>query len=70
MNARINDIIPALIDSCPSDGPTTVSWIIRAGAGSLPDLRTLAKSFASWIVKLPVIEERPPSISWFTRGAE
>ena len=50
---------PALIDSAPSDGPTTCSWMIVAGAGSLPDLRTFARSSASSSVKSPVIDEEP-----------
>ena len=47
----MNDNIPELIDSCPSEGPTTVSCVMRAGAGSLPDSSTLAKSRASVMVK-------------------
>ena len=40
----MNDIKPALIASLPRDGPTTASSIICAGAGSLPDLSTFARS--------------------------
>ena len=35
MKAITNEIIPALIDSWPSEGPTTVSWMILAGARNL-----------------------------------
>ena len=70
MKAITNEIIPALIDSWPSEGPTTVSWMILAGAGTLPELSTLARSLASWMVKSPVICDCPLSIFELTRGAE
>ena len=37
---------PASIASFPNEGPTIASSIIRAGAGSLPDFKILAKSLA------------------------
>ena len=45
--------------SLPNDGPTIASSIIRAGAGSFPDLRIFDKSLASFIVKFPVICDLP-----------
>ena len=66
--AKINDDIPALIASSPSEGPTIASSIIRAGAGNLPDFKMLAKSFASFKVKSPVIDDLPPAISACTVG--
>ena len=59
-----NDINPELIASCPSVGPTMVSEIICAGAGSLPDFRILDRSSASSIVKSPVISVLPAVISF------
>ena len=61
--AEIHDMIPALMDACPKDGPTMSSCTIWAGAGILPDFNTLAKSFACSGVKCPVICELPPVIS-------
>ena len=66
----MNDTRPCCIDCAPSDGPTTSSCTMRAGAGMRPDLRVLARSFVSSMVKLPDICELPPSISELTRGAE
>ena len=65
-----NEMRPCWIDCAPSVGPTTSSWTMRAGAGIRPDLRVLARSFVSSMVKLPEICELPPSISLLTRGAE
>ena len=53
----MNEVKPALIASSPSEGPTIASSIIRAGAGNLPDFKIFAKSFASFKVKLPVIDD-------------
>ena len=58
------------MDSDPSEGPTTCSWMIVAGAGSLPDFSTFARSSASSRSKFPVISELPPVISVFTVGYE
>jgi len=45
--------------------------MISAEAGSLPALNTLAKSMASFNVKLPEISEFPPAIGpLVTPGAE
>ena len=55
VSAIRNERKPASIASCPNDGPTMASSIMRAGAGSLPDFKMLAKSLASLIVKFPVI---------------
>ena len=68
--AMTNEIALALIDSAPRVGPTTSSDTILTFAAILPDLRTLARSLASSVSKLPVMLERPPVISVFTRGAE
>ena len=65
-----NEITPERIDAAPSEGPTTCSWTIVAGAGSLPDLSTLARSVASSTEKFPVIDETPPVISPSTLGYE
>ena len=70
MKAIRNEIIPDWMDLAPSEGPTTCSWMIFAGAGSLPDLRTLVRSVASSTVKLPEICELPPVISVCTVGYE
>ena len=59
---------PARMEAEPRDGPTTCSWMMVAGAGSLPDLRTFARSSASCMSKLPVIWELPPVISFRTFG--
>ena len=59
-----NEIIPALMDLAPREGPTTCSWMMVAGAGSLPDLRTFTRSVASSGVKWPVIEELPPVMAF------
>ena len=67
--AMMNDTKPCCIDSMPSDGPTTSSCTMRVGAGILPELSVLARSFVSSIVKFPVISELPPDISPFTLGA-
>ena len=56
----MKDFKPAFIASSPNEGPTIASSIIRAGAGNLPDFKIFAKSFASFTVKFPVIDERPP----------
>ena len=45
-NPNINAIIPALIESSPSPGPTVRSSIIFIGAGNAPDLNNKAKSVA------------------------
>ena len=66
--AMMKDTRPAWMDSAPREGPTTCSWTIVAGAGSLPDLRTLVRSVASSMEKLPVISEEPPVISLMTLG--
>ena len=50
-SATANEKIPALIDSCPNDGPMMSSCTMRAGAGILPDFNTLARSFACSGVK-------------------
>ena len=64
----MNEMRPALMDSDPSEGPTTCSWMIFAGAGSLPEFNTLARSVASSTPKCPEISELPPVISEFTLG--
>ena len=61
---------PDWMDSAPSEGPTTCSWTIVAGAGSLPDFSTLVRSVASSMLKFPVIEDEPPVISPWTLGYE
>ena len=58
------------MDSAPSDGPTTCSCTILAGAGSVPDFSTFTRSSASSRVKFPLICEFPPVISVFTTGWE
>ena len=69
MNTRITivaitiDHNPELIASAPKEGPTTASSTILVGAGNFPLFKIFAKSPASSIVKLPVIEERPLGIS-------
>ena len=69
MKAMTNEIKPCWIDCAPSDGPTMSSCTIRAGAGIRPDLRVLARSLVSSMVKFPLISELPPEISLLTRGA-
>ena len=64
----MKEMRPARMEALPSEGPTTCSWMMVAGAGSLPDWRTLARSCASWTSKLPVMEELPPVISFWTVG--
>ncbi len=59
----MKELKPELIASCPSEGPTTASSTILAGAGIFPTFRIFARSLASSKVKLPVIEERPLGIS-------
>ena len=49
------DIKPALIDSCPREGPTTSACTTLAEAGNLPAPSTSVRSFASSCVKLPEI---------------
>ncbi len=56
--------------SWPKEGPTIASSTILAGAGILPPFNNVAKSFASAMVKFPVMEERPPLISFCTVGKE
>ncbi len=68
--ATMNDMKPSSIAFWPSDGPITVSEMMSTLAAILPLLSTLARSLASSVVKLPVIDERPPSITLLTRGAE
>ncbi len=68
--AMMNEIRPSWIASCPREGPTTSSCTIRTPACILPDLSTFSRSCASCGVKLPVMEERPPSMRPFTVGAE
>ncbi len=64
------DISPFLIESAPREGPTVLSSRILTGAGRAPALSAMARSFASSVVKLPVIRAWPPDIfSWIT-GAE
>ena len=70
MSATTNEKIPALIDSCPNDGPTISSCTMCAGAGILPDFNTFAKSLDCSGLKLPVMIELPPVISVLTFGAE
>ena len=41
--------------SLPKSGPTVLSSIIFIGAGRAPDPNKIAKSFASFTVKLPDI---------------
>ena len=66
----MNDMTPWRIESLPNDGPTVRSSAISTGAGNAPARRTIDKSRASLISKLPVIDARPPPIrSWIT-GAE
>ena len=59
----MNDFNPASIASSPNEGPTIASSIILAGAGNFPDFKILAKSFASFTEKFPVIDDLPPLIS-------
>ena len=61
---------PDLMDSAPSEGPTTCSCTMVAGAGSFPDFSTLVRSVASSMLKFPVIEDEPPVISPCTLGYE
>ena len=61
---------PWLILSAPNVGPTTASSAIRVGAGNLPAFNMFAKSPASSLVKLPLIDERPFGISFCTFGDE
>ena len=59
------------MDSLPSDGPIISDWIISADAGSLPALKTFARSIASFNEKSPVISDLPPDIGpLVTPGAE
>ena len=67
-NATMNDFSPLSMAALPSDGPTTVSWLIWAGAGIFPDLRILERSSASSRLKSPVISVLPPAISFCTLG--
>ena len=53
---------PLLIESSPSDGPTTLSSIIFTGALSAPALRIISKRCASSAFCIPVICELPPVI--------
>ena len=69
-NAIMKDLSPESIASWPSEGPTIASSIILAGAGNLPDFKILDRSFASFIVKFPVICDLPPEISAWTVGKE
>ncbi len=66
----MNDQRPSWMACSPSDGPITVSEMMSTLAAILPLLSTLARSFASSVVKLPVICERPPSITELTLGEE
>ena len=60
-------LFPASIESVPSDGPTVIFCSIFIGAGSAPAFRTIARSFASSMEKLPDICAFPPPIlSWIT----
>ena len=67
--ATIQAVKPAWIEAAPSDGPTISLCTILAGAGILPLLSTLARSLVSSAVKLPVICEIPPVISFWMVGA-
>ena len=64
------EMIPAWIEALPRVGPTTFSCSMTTLVSILPEFSTFARSFASSIVKLPVIEEFPPVISLLTLGAE
>ena len=66
----MKELMPCRMESWPRDGPTVRSSTISTGAGSAPARRMIARSRASLISKLPVIEALPPPIrSWIT-GAE
>ena len=66
----MNEFTPEVMAFCPRLGPTISSCMIRAGAGNLPDCKTFTRSLASLMVKFPVMDERPPLISFCTVGKE
>ena len=61
---------PWLWATLPRVGPITTSSTIVVGAGSVPAFKIFARSWASSIVKSPVICELPFGISFWTNGAE
>ncbi len=61
---------PFSIESRPRDGPTVTFWMMVTGAGSAPARRTIARSLASCVVKLPSIWARPPAMRSRITGAE
>ena len=65
----IMEMIPWFCASLPRVGPMMLSSTIWVGAGSEPDFKMLAKSWASKRVKLPEISDCPFGISPFTIGA-
>lgn len=55
---------------CPTVAPIVLSLVRMIGAGIAPVLRSRASSFASSVVKLPVMIAFPSGITPFTFGAE
>jgi hypothetical protein len=51
MNATIEAIAPASIESAPRSGPTLRSSTMLSGAGKAPARSRTDSSFASWTVK-------------------
>ena len=69
INPTINEIDPAFIESSPRSGPTVLSSTTDNGAGKAPDLKSNARSVASWKVKSPEITPLPPVIASLITGA-
>ena len=61
---------PISTESRPRDGPTVRSSMISTLAGRAPARRTMARSLASSLVRLPVMMERPLAILVWITGAE
>ena len=64
----IEAMMPARIESEPSEGPTERSSTTLSLAGKAPERRTMARSVASWVVKRPEIWPEPPRIGSLIRG--
>ncbi len=63
-------LMPLSIDSWPSEGPTVRSSRTVTGAGREPARSTMARSWASAVVKLPDMLARPPPMRSRMTGAE
>src|SRR3990167_860123 len=64
------DHIPERMESSPKVGPTVLSSIIFTGAGKAPARKTVERSLASSVLKLPSITALPSGILVLMVGAD